>query len=339
MTVTVGHMLSQRLHVELAGVAMAGLVISGLTGIVMSLNRFGLLGNTAGTPGALPPVVDGGTPAAIGSLAALQDLPLPDLRELSFLYAGDPTDVFTLITSMGQRYVDQASGALLNFTPNGLGCVMPISSSWWAAKANPLGALRRLYRQLALACHKAHVAPMNALASDYPLVKQLLVLTATYGNGNAPASANHFFARLERLKAQAGLQFAVLGFGDRRFAQFCRFAVDIEAALLETGLVPILPFATIDRQSAEGFAQWGQALGQALATAFSRVVGGRYVQDRLRDDAATIRVLVASGAQIMVCGGRQIAEGVRVRLDFCLSSTGESVGTLKAQGRYLEDVY
>jgi sulfite reductase (NADPH) flavoprotein alpha-component len=578
--------LSQRLHVELARIAMAGLIISGLTGIVMSLNSFGLLGTVGGTLGAFPQV-DGGAPAAIGSLAALQDLPLADLRELTFPYAGDPTDVFTLITSTGQGYVDQASGALLNFTPNGLGqsiyeavymlhtgqglwwfgallgiaslCVPVLAITgttiWWMRRRNQprivgnvgprhadivilvgsegnstWGFAATLHAQLALAGHKAHVAPMNALASDYPSARQILLLTATYGDGSAPDSTSRFLARLERFKPKPGLQFAVLGFGDRSFAHFCRFATEVDDAMRARGMGAILPLASIDRQSAHSFAQWGQALGDrlghdltlehlatlpptseltliertdfgmevqaptsilrfalpadqrpwwqrllgssgtlafepgdlvgivppgssvpryyslasatrdgaleicvrkqsgglcseflhglepghsiggfikrnpdfrppsdkspviligagtgiaplagfvrhntrhrpyhlyfggrdpasdflyapllrealadhrlmVLATAFSRVVGGRYVQDRLRDDAPSIRALVAGGARIMVCGGQQMAEGVRASLDFCLASTGDSVRTLKARGRYLEDVY
>jgi sulfite reductase (NADPH) flavoprotein alpha-component len=76
-----------------------------------------------------------------------------------------------------------------------------------------------------------------------------------------------------------------------------------------------------------------------LATAFSRIVGGRYVQDRVRDDADAIRALVANGAQIMVCGGRQMADGVRSSIEFALAPVGLTVAALKAQGRYAEDVY
>ena len=48
--------LSQRLHVELARLAVVGLLVSGLTGLIMSLNSFGLIGDTAGAPGAFPTV-------------------------------------------------------------------------------------------------------------------------------------------------------------------------------------------------------------------------------------------------------------------------------------------
>ncbi|MGV8955290.1 MAG: PepSY domain-containing protein [Cypionkella sp.] len=579
--------LSQRLHVELARLAMAGLLISGLTGLVMSLNSFGLLGDVGGRVGAFPAAVDGGAPAPISSLAALQTIPLRDLRELSFPYAGDPTDVFTLITAQGQGYVDQASGALLGFTPNNLGqslyetiymlhtgqglwwfgallglaslCVPALAVTgtliWWLRRRNQpaiagtvaarhadtiilvgsegnstWGFAATLHRALADAGHKVHVAPMNALARHYPSASQLLVLTATYGDGTAPASAKRFLARLEQFQPHAGLRFAVLGFGDRSFAQFCQFAETAEAALRQKAMPALLSLATIDRQSAQSFAQWGQALGQrlgheltlehlpvtptmtdlvllertdfgmevqapttvlrfalpdeprrwwqrlfgragglsfepgdlvgivppgsslpryyslassdrdgaleicvrkqsgglcseflhglepgseirafikrnadfrpqsgkspviligagtgiaplagfvrhnrrhrpyhlyfggrdpasdflyapllqaaladgrltGLTTSFSRVVGGGYVQDRLREDAAAIRELVAQGAQIMVCGGRQMAEGVRASLDLCLAPAGETVSLLRAKGRYLEDVY
>jgi sulfite reductase (NADPH) flavoprotein alpha-component len=58
--------------------------------------------------------------------------------------------------------------------------------------------------------------------------------------------------------------FAVLGFGDRQFPQFCQFAKDVDAALLALDWPPLLPFDTIDRQSEQEFARWGHALGKAL---------------------------------------------------------------------------
>ncbi len=77
----------------------------------------------------------------------------------------------------------------------------------------------------------------------------------------------------------------------------------------------------------------------SLTTAFSRVLGGGYVQDRLRAESTTIRELVRGGAQIMVCGGREMAEGVREAVDFCLAPLGLTVATLKRRGLYLEDAY
>jgi sulfite reductase (NADPH) flavoprotein alpha-component len=77
----------------------------------------------------------------------------------------------------------------------------------------------------------------------------------------------------------------------------------------------------------------------SLTTAFSRVKGGTYVQDRLRKDADHLRAMIADGAQIMVCGGREMAAGVMGALAEVLAPAGLTPIALKAQGRYVEDVY
>jgi sulfite reductase (NADPH) flavoprotein alpha-component len=64
-----------------------------------------------------------------------------------------------------------------------------------------------------------------------------------------------------------------------------------------------------------------------------------YVQDRLVADAQRLRELIAQGAQVMVCGGRKMAEGVAAAWERILSGTGLTVAQLRTQGRYVEDVY
>jgi sulfite reductase (NADPH) flavoprotein alpha-component len=76
-----------------------------------------------------------------------------------------------------------------------------------------------------------------------------------------------------------------------------------------------------------------------LRTAFSRTGAQHYVQDALRLDAEAIRSLMARGARVMVCGGREMAQGVRDALDDILAPIGLSPALLKAGGRYAEDVY
>jgi sulfite reductase (NADPH) flavoprotein alpha-component len=364
----------------------------------------------------------------------------------------------------------------------------------------------------------------------YPRAERLLVLTATYGEGQPPASAKTFLSRLRQLDRAPAPSFAVLGFGDRSFPQFCGYANQVDAALAEAGASPILQLATVDRQSGQDFAAWGHALedtdgeplelayapppprtgqlqlvsredfgvevqaptsilrfaaapstrslldrlmGRAarlpsfevgdlvgivppgsvvpryyslasssrdgvleicvrkqaggvssaylhglapgaviegfiranpdfrparrrpliligagtgiaplagfirnnkpgrtaylffgardpqsdflyreqledalgdgrltgLSMAFSRIVGGGYVQDSVAMEADALRELIARGAQILVCGGLDMARGVRSALDAVLTPVGLSIDTLKAQGRYLEDAY
>jgi sulfite reductase (NADPH) flavoprotein alpha-component len=74
-------------------------------------------------------------------------------------------------------------------------------------------------------------------------------------------------------------------------------------------------------------------------TATSRGRRPHYVQDALRMEAAEVMALIGEGARIMVCGGRDMAAGVREALAHILAPAGLSPAMLKAEGRYVEDVY
>lgn len=112
-------------------------------------------------------------------------------------------------------------------------------------------------------CH-VHLASMNELANHYPKAQRLLILTSTYGDGDAPASANQFLLKLEKLPASVKLPWVVLGFGDRQFCSFCIFADQVSQALLQRNWPQLLSTDYIDRQSAASFEHWGIALGEAL---------------------------------------------------------------------------
>ncbi len=76
-----------------------------------------------------------------------------------------------------------------------------------------------------------------------------------------------------------------------------------------------------------------------VATAYSRLANPLYVQDTLKADAANLAKLMTSGAQILVCGGREMAEGVAAAVAEIVEPHGLNLKTLKAEGRYAEDVY
>ncbi|MFE8069891.1 PepSY domain-containing protein [Marinobacteraceae bacterium S3BR75-40.1] len=388
------------------------------------------------------------------------------------------------------------------------------------------GFARSLHEALTEAGHRVHTAPMSRLEPDYPRAQRLLVLTATYGEGEAPESARGFHKRLGRMTQSNALPYAVLGFGDRQFPRFCQYAREVSDALSEKGWPQLLPTEFVDRQSSQTFHRWAEALGEhlgialdvnhqparphtqslelaaredygqavgaptsvlrfrlpegrrrllggrrmpafeagdllgvlppgsehprfyslasasrdgfaeicvrqhpgglcsgflhqlapgdrvdvfiqrnpefrphagkapvvligagtgigplagfirhnrarnpmylywggrspqsdflyrdqlhhylsdhrlhALNTAFSRVEAGSYVQDRVTADASRLRQLVEAGAQILVCGGRDMAASVMAALDDILAPLQLDVSTLKAEGRYREDVY
>jgi sulfite reductase (NADPH) flavoprotein alpha-component len=122
------------------------------------------------------------------------------------------------------------------------------------------GFARELHEQMAAAGRRVLSVDMNQLAEEYPQASMLFVLTSTYGDGGAPASANSFMQRLTHFRSTNGLSFAVLGFGDRQFAKFCQFAVDVDAALEARGLKRLAAIGFVDRQSTEQFNEWGNRI-------------------------------------------------------------------------------
>ena len=131
---------------------------------------------------------------------------------------------------------------------------------------------------------RVHTTAMNQLATDYPQAERFFILTATYGDGDAPSSANQFLARLGQLKSPSKAAFAVLGFGDRQFPQFCKFAYDVEAALLAKGWQRLMDIDTIDRQSGQAFTRWGNAVGPLIGQNLNLV----HTPKRPRTDAFTL---------------------------------------------------
>ena len=131
---------------------------------------------------------------------------------------------------------------------------------------------------------RVHTAAMNQLATEYPQAERFFIFTATYGDGDAPSSANQFLARLGQLKSPSKAAFAVLGFGDRQFPQFCKFAYDVEAALLAKGWQRLMDIDTIDRQSGQAFTRWGNAVGPLIGQDVNLV----HTPKRPRTDAFTL---------------------------------------------------
>lgn len=78
----------------------------------------------------------------------------------------------------------------------------------------------------------------------------------------------------------------------------------------------------------------------SLVTAFSRDPrSGAYVQDRIAADELHFRELVRHGAQILVCGSRDMGQAVAHTLDRIVRPLGLDLATLRAGGRYVEDIY
>jgi sulfite reductase (NADPH) flavoprotein alpha-component len=130
------------------------------------------------------------------------------------------------------------------------------------------GFATTLARALQAAGQTVHLAPLSGFAPhSYSAARQIIVMTATWGDGAAPSSAKGALARLA--EAHPSVPLSVLGFGDSSFPAFCAFANAFDAMAHEKGWAVLLPMNQIDRQSAQEFARWGRDLGAVLGVSLT----------------------------------------------------------------------
>lgn len=124
------------------------------------------------------------------------------------------------------------------------------------------GFAQALHDALTRSGHRVHTSALEHFQTT-PATRQVLVLAATYGEGQAPAHAKDALERIAQRSAHA-VPVTVLGFGDRQYPAFCAFAQALEQTLRAQGWPALMPLECIHQQSAQQFARWGKALAQAL---------------------------------------------------------------------------
>ena len=125
-----------------------------------------------------------------------------------------------------------------------------------------------IHQQLLKNGKKSHITELNNY-TVFPKAEHLIVITATYGLGNAPTNASRFIKLLESKPQQQPVQFSVVGFGSHAYPDFCQFAFEANNALsLQKWAVPFLEIHTVNDKSPEEFRQWATLWAQKLAMPF-----------------------------------------------------------------------
>jgi sulfite reductase (NADPH) flavoprotein alpha-component len=170
------------------------------------------------------------------------------------------TGVIIWAKGRASRKLGQLSGAVGAAQAD---CVLLVGSEGGAT----WGFAATLARALQGEKLRVHMAALSSLSPQrYFAARQIIVLTSTWGEGAAPASAKGAIERVSGAAPKAAL--AVLGFGDTSFANFCGYATEFNAKAKSAGWHSLLPMATINRQSPQEFARWGQDLGAAMRLDF-----------------------------------------------------------------------
>ncbi|WP_114791915.1 PepSY domain-containing protein [Niabella yanshanensis] len=113
-----------------------------------------------------------------------------------------------------------------------------------------------IYTQLIRHGEKVFITDLSNFTA-FPNAEQLVIMTSTYGQGDAPSNAKRLADRIRQYPQGQTIQYSIVGFGSRSYSRFCQFAFDIEKLLQKTSWAnPVLPVYTVNDKSPQDFSGW-----------------------------------------------------------------------------------
>ena len=114
----------------------------------------------------------------------------------------------------------------------------------------------KLFTQLLTNGKKAYLTHLNNY-QPFNNASQFIVLTSTYGSGDAPSNADKFEKLLKTNIQPNNIQFSVIGFGSKKYEDYCAFAYKVHQLLSEhKEISPLMDVYTVNEKSPNEFVQW-----------------------------------------------------------------------------------
>ena len=135
------------------------------------------------------------------------------------------------------------------------------------------GIARRLAREAERRGYSASVQELNAVSLEtLQEPTPFILVTSTWGDGDAPENAAGFWTRIESESAPRleSLRFAVLGLGDRNYPEFCGAARKFDERLAAQGGRRLLSRTDCDVDYEKAATSWIESLWPALEAGESK---------------------------------------------------------------------
>jgi sulfite reductase (NADPH) flavoprotein alpha-component len=120
---------------------------------------------------------------------------------------------------------------------------------------NTIAYAKAFYKQLIDKGEQVYITELN----KYKLFKKcehLVIITSTYGQGDAPANGNTFLELIKSVKQNSNTKYSIVGFGSKSYPDFCKFAIDITKTLKNTNISPFIKPFYINNRSFTLFSEW-----------------------------------------------------------------------------------
>ena len=87
--------------------------------------------------------------------------------------------------------------------------------------------------------------------------KNIIIFTATYGDGDAPSNAYNFINLISSVQQKNKLKVSVVGFGSKAYPEFCKYATLVHTSLQKhSKFILLMPVFKINNQNINSFNNW-----------------------------------------------------------------------------------
>ena len=161
----------------------------------------------------------------------------------------------------------------------------------------------------------AQLVSMDAVApADLAAVRDVLLVTSTFGDGGPPDNGADFWERLTSAQTPAlsGVRYAVLGLGDRAYDNFCGHAKALDARLAELGATRLLDRADCEAYDVVSLQNWVDTVTAILTPDAPMGGGGTATLTRRATEAPTFTrarpITVPLARNVLLTGPRSAKE-------------------------------
>nr|WP_294794833.1 PepSY domain-containing protein [uncultured Mucilaginibacter sp.] len=127
---------------------------------------------------------------------------------------------------------------------------------------NTFSFAQAIHQQLLKKGEKSHIAQLNDY-KIFPNAEHIIVMTATYGLGDAPTNAVKFAGLLQKYPQAQTVHYSVVGFGSHAYADFCKYAFEVDQLLAaQPWAAASTDIHTVNDRSPEEFGLWAEAWSQ-----------------------------------------------------------------------------